>query len=341
MLDVILLILRAMSLACRGHRELVLENIALRHQLRTLQRSVKPPRRRTADRMFWVLLASTWRRWRSALVLVQPETVLRWHREWLRRRWGRRSGRNRAGRPPVDSDVRRLIAEMASANPLWGAPRIHGELRKLGIEISERTVSRLLARRSRPPSQTWRTFLANHAPDLASMDFFTVSTLTGRLLFVFVVLSHDRRRIVHINCTAHPTSAWTAQQLVEAFPDDTAPRYLLRDRDTIYDDLVRRRIASLRIADVVSSPLSPWQSPYVERLIGSIRRECLDHVIVLREAHLRRLLRAYLAYYHHSRTHLALDKDAPDGRPACSASGKIVVTPEVGGLHHRYDRRAA
>jgi putative transposase len=230
---------------------------------------------------------------------------------------------------------------MASANPLWGAPRIHGELRKLGFKISERTVSRLLARRPCPPSQTWRTFLANHISALVSMDFFTVSTLTGRLLFVFVLLSHDRRRIVHINCTDHPTSMWTAQQLVEAFPEDTAPRWLLRDRDTIYNDEVRRRIASLGISEVVSSPLSPWQSPYVERLIGSIRRECLDHVIVLGQMHLRGILRAYLAYYHRSRTHLALNKDAPDGRPPCSCSGRIVVTPEVGGLHHRYDRQAA
>jgi transposase InsO family protein len=168
-----------------------------------------------------------------------------------------------------------------------------------------------------------------------------VSTLMGRLLFVFVLLSHDRRRIVHINCTEHPTSAWTAQQLVDAFPEDTAPRWLLRDRDTIYNDQVRRRIAGLGITEVVSSPLSPWQSPYVERLIGSIRRECFDHVIILGQTHLRRILRAYLAYYHRSRTHLALNKDAPDGRPDCSGVGRIVVTPEVGGLHHRYDRQAA
>jgi putative transposase len=205
-----LLILRAIALACRGHQDVILENMALRHQLRTLQRRVKRPHLRSRDRLFWVLLVSAWRRWRSALVVFQPETVLRWHRDWLRRRWARRSGRNRAGRPPVDDELRRLIAEMASVNRLWGAPRIHGELRKLGIQVSERTVSRLLAQLSRPPSQTWRTFLANHVSALASMDFLTVSTLTGRLLFVFVVLSHDRRRIMHVNCTAHPTSAWTA-----------------------------------------------------------------------------------------------------------------------------------
>jgi transposase InsO family protein len=230
---------------------------------------------------------------------------------------------------------------MAGANPLWGAPRIHGELRKLGIEISERTVSRLLAQLSRPPSQPWRTFLANHLSAFVSMDFFTVSTLTGRVLFVLVLISHDRRRIVHVNFTEHPTSAWTAQQLVEAFPEDSAPRWLLRDRDSIYDEQVRRRIASLGITEVVSSPLSPWQNPYVERVIGSIRRECLDHVIILNHRHLRRMLRAYLAYYHRSRTHLGLSKDAPDGRPACAASGQIIISPEVGGLHHRYDRRAA
>jgi transposase InsO family protein len=201
-------------------------------------------------------------------------------------------------------------------------------------------LSRLLARLSRPPSQTWRTFLANHVSALASIDFFTVRTLTGRLLFVFVVLSHDRRRIVHVNCTARPTSAWTAQQLVEAFPDDTPPRWLLRDRDKIYDDRVSQRIASLGVTEVVSSPRSPWQNPYVERVIGSVRRECLNHVIVFNERHLRRILRAYLGYYHRSRTHLALGKDAPDRRP-CSADGDIVVTPEVGGLHHRYDRQAA
>jgi putative transposase len=339
--ELLLLLLRAIVIACRGHREVVLENIALRHQLRTSQRRIKRPRLRTSDRIFWVLFASAWRGWRSSLVLVQPDTVLRWHRDWLRRRWARRSGRNRAGRRALDQELRTLVAKMATANPLWGAPRIHGELRKLGIEISERTVSRLLARLSRPPSQTWRTFLANHVSALASMDFFTVATLTGRLLFVFVVLSHTRRRIMHINCTAHPTSAWTAQQLVEAFPEDTAPRWLLRDRDAIYDEAVRRRIASFGMTEVVSSPRSPWQRPYVERVIGSIRRECLDHVIVLSETGLKRILRSYLAYYHRSRTHLALDKDAPDSRPNTAAWGRIIVTPEIGGLHHRYDRQAA
>jgi putative transposase len=209
---------------------------------------------------------------------------------------------------------------MATANPLWGAPRIHGELCKLGLDVSERTVSRLVGRR-RPPSQTWRTFLANHMAAMVSMDFFTVSTLTGRVLFVLVLLSHERRRVVHINVTDHPTSTWTAQQVVDAF---------------------RRRVAGMGIAEVVSSPMSPWQSPYVERLIGSIRRECLDHVIVISRTHLRRVLRAYITYYHGARTHLSLEKDAPTPRRAqFVAEGGVIALPEVGGLHHRYERRAA
>jgi putative transposase len=273
--------------------------------------------------------------------MVKPDTVVRWHRDWLRRQWTRRSRRTRDGRPTVDDEIRALVREMAITNPLWGAPRIHGELCKLGLDVSERTVSRLLSRRRRPPSQTWRTFLINHAAAIVSMDFFTVSTLTGRVLFVLVLLSHDRRRIVHVNVTEHPTSNWTAQQVVNAFPEDTAPRWLLRDRDSIYGDAFRRRVAGIGIAEVVSSPASPWQSPYVERLIGSIRRECLDHVIVVNDGHLRRVLRAYVAYYHRSRIHLALDKDTPEFRPIYSPPGRIVATPEVGGLHHRYERRVA
>ena len=234
------------------------------------------------------------------------------------------------------------VGQMAAANPLWGAPRIHGELGTVGVEVSERTLSRLLRRPRRPPSQTWRTFLTNHVATLVSIDFFTVPTLTGRVLFVFAVLMHHRRRIVHVNVTEHPTAAWTAQQMIEAFPDDTAPRWRLRDRDAIYGDAFRRRIAGMGIGEVLSSPSSPWQNPYAERLIGSIRRECLDHVIVLGERHLRRLLTDYLTYYHGSRTHLSLEKDAPTPRRVQAITeGDVVAFPEVGGLHHRYERRAA
>ena len=275
-------------------------------------------------------------------MLVQPDTVVRWHREWLRRRWTRRSARTGVGRPRTDAAIRTLVVQMAAANPLWGAPRIHGELRKVGVEVSERTVSRLLRRPRHPPSQTWRTFLTNHIAASVSIDFFAVPTLTGRILFVFVVLRHHRRRIVHLNVTDHPTAVWTAQQIIEAFPNDTAPRWLLRDRDAIYGDTFQRRVASMGISEVTSSPLSPWQNPYAERLIGSIRRECLDHMIVLNERHLRRILTAYSSYYHGARTHLSLAKDAPTTRPVQTPSeGRVVAFPEVGGLHHRYERRAA
>jgi transposase InsO family protein len=224
------------------------------------------------------------------------------------------------------------VGNIAAANPLWGAPRIHGELLKLGITLSERTVSRLLRRPRRPPSQTWRTFLTNHVATLVSMDFFTVPTLSGRVLFVLVLLTHQRRRIIHINITEHPTAAWTAPQMIEAFPDDTAPRWLLRDRDAIDGDVFRRRVAGMGIGEVVCSPSSPWQNPYAERLIGSIRRECLDHVIVLGERHLRRLLAAYVAYDHEARTHLGLEKDAPiPRRVQTPTDGPIVAFPEVGG----------
>jgi putative transposase len=238
--------------------------------------------------------------------------------------------------------IRTLVDQMGAANRLWGAPRIHGELSKLGIDVSERTVSRLLRRRHRPPSQTWRTFLTNHVTSLVSMDFFTVPTLTGRVLFALVLLAHHRRRIVHLAITEHPTAAWTAQQVIEAFPNDTAPRWLLRDRDAIYGNVFRRRVAGMGITEVITSPSSPWQNPYAERLIGSIRRECLDHMIVLGERHLRRLLTAYVTYYHGARTHLALEKDAPmTRRVQTPTEGHMVAFLEVGGLHHRYERRAA
>jgi transposase InsO family protein len=231
---------------------------------------------------------------------------------------------------------------MATANPLWGAPRIHGELLKLGINVAERTVSRLMPKRRPQPSQTWRTFLANHVRDLVSLDFFTVPTARLRVLFVLIVLAHHRRRVIHFNVTEHPTAHWTAQQIVDAFPDDGAPLYLLRDRDGVYGHLFQQRVKGMGIAELLTAPQSPWQNPFAERLIGSVRRECLNHILVLNERHLRRILIRYFAYYHRARTHLSLDKDAPDVRPAqLPAAGPIVEIPEVGGLHHRYVRFAA
>jgi putative transposase len=229
---------------------------------------------------------------------------------------------------------------MAAANPLWRAPRIHGELKMLGIAISERTVSRILRRLRRPPNQIWRTFLHNHVGHMVSTDFFTVPTITMKVLFVFIVLEHDRRKVLHFNVTEHPTGAWTAQQIVEAFADREAAQYLIRDRDSRYSAEVRLRIKSLGIEEILTAPHSPWQNPYAERLIGSIRRECLNHYIILNARHLKRTLSSYFRYYHQSRTHLSLNKQCPFPREVLKV-GKIVAIPQLGGLHHRYERTAA
>ena len=294
------LILTGLLRVLTTRRARVLENLALRHQLAVLQRAAPRPRLRPADRLFWVLLCRTWNGWADVLSLVKPETVIRWHRTGFTRYWTWKSRRTGQGRPALSPEVRALIRRMSGANPLWGAPRIHGELQKLGIEISQAAVSKYMVRHRRPPSQTWRTFLDNHLRSLVAVDFFTVPTVTFKVLFVFVVLAHHRRRVVHFNVTAAPTPAWTGQQLVEAFPWDTAPRYLLRDRDGLYGVGFSSRLHSMGIREVKTAPRSPWQNPYVERLIGTLRRECLDHVVVLHSTHLRRLLRDYLTYYNHA-----------------------------------------
>src|SRR5437667_5636832 len=342
MVTLLLHLLRLLPMLCGGHRQVALENLALRHQLAVYKKMVNRPKLLSSDRLFWVALSRVWTGWRQALVIVSPNTVLRWQRRCFREYWARLSARPGAGRPRVSRQIRALVVRMAQANPLWGAPRIHGELQMLGIDVAERTVSRWIPQRRSPPSQTWRTFLTNHVRDLVAIDFFTVPTAQLRVLFVLVVLAHHRRRVVHFNVTEHPTAAWTAQQLVDAFPDASAPPYLLRDRDSIYGHAFRQRVKGMRIREVLTAPHSPWQNPFAERLIGSIRRECLDHVLVLSERHLRRILTHYFTYYHRARTRLALDKDAPDGRPIEGpAIGKVVQIPEVGGLHHRYVRRAA
>src|SRR3989441_1401762 len=342
MVTLLLHLLRLLPFFCGGHRQLAIENLALRQQLAVYKRTATRPRLRTTDRLFWVGLARAWTRWRQPLVIVTPDTVLRWQRCRFRAYWTRLSARPIGGRPPVTAEIKALVARLATANPLWGAPRIHGELLKLGIDVAERTVSRLLPKRGSPPSQTWRTFLTNHVRDLVSIDFFTVPTARLRVLFVFVVLAHDRRRVLHFNVTEHPTAAWAAQQLVDAFPDDSAPSYLLRDRDAVYGHVFQQRVKGMGVAEVLTTPQSPWQNPFAERLIGSIRRECLNHVLVLGERHLRRTLAQYFAYYHRARTHLSLEKDAPHGRAIERPElGKVISIREVGGLHHRYARRAA
>ena len=341
-MSLVFALLGALRASLRTRTDLALENLALRQQLVLLRRRSKRPQFGRRDRLFWVWLSRRWAGWREALHVVRPETVIRWHRQGFRAFWTWKSCRRRVGRPQVSSELADLVRTMALANPLWGSPRIHGELLKLGLEVSQRMVARLMPNRPKPPSQTWRTFLQNHLGDLVSVDFFVVPTATFRVLYVFVVLLHHRRQVVHFNVTDSPTAAWTAQQIVEAFPDDSAPRYLLRDRDGIYGGEFRQRVKGMGSAEVLTALRSPWQNPFAERVIGTIRRELLDHVIVLNEGHLRRRVRAYLRYYHRSRTHLALAKDAPEPRAVESpAHGRIVALPLLGGLHHRYVRSAA
>ena len=340
-----MLVLRAIVAIFRAvlarRSDLVMENLALRHQLNLLRRKVGRPRLRKCDRVFWLWLARSWSRWRDSLIVFKPGTVVRWHRKGFKYYWAWTS-RHRGGRPAVAPEVRELIRRMSRANPLWGAPRIHGELLKLGIDLSQATVAKYMIRSRKPPSPTWRAFLDNHLKDLISIDFFTVPTIAFRVLFVFLVLSHDRRRVLHFDVTEHPSAEWTGRQLIEAFPWDTAPRYMIRDRDGIYGNDFNRSVHALEIKQILIAPRSPWQNPYVERVIGSIRRECLDHVIVFNESHLRRMLCRYLRYYPGSRTHLSLEKDSPEPRPVePTDQGRIVAFPEVGGLHHRYTRRVA
>ena len=324
----------------RSHRVLALENLALRQQLATLKFRYPRPQLTDSDRMFWVVLSRLWPGRTSVLHIVQPATVIRWHRQGFRYYWRWKS--RRRGRPRIDWETRQLIRRMCLANPLWGAPRIHGELLKLGIEVSEATVSKYMIRHHGPPSQNWRTFLQNHAKELISLDFFTVPTASFKVLFVLVILSNDRRRILHLNVTDHPTAAWTAQQLVEACGMDETPKFLLRDRDAIYGKQFSRRAMALGITEVLTAYRSPWQNPYAERVIGSIRRECLDHVIVLGPGHLKRVVTQYVDYYNGVRTHLSLCKDSPDRRPVHhSDEGRIVELKKVGGLHHHYMREAA
>src|SRR5271168_1676752 len=324
----------------RSRAVVELENLALRHQLHVLRRQ-RTGRLRliTIDRLLWVWLYRLWPRCLETIVLVKPATVVQWHRQGFRLFWRWRS---RTGRPSVDREVRDLIRQMSSANPLWGAPRIHGELLKLGIEVSQATVAKYMVRRPGTPSQNWQTFLGNHAEGIAAIDMFVVVSASFRLLYVMIILGHARRKIVRTAVTQHPTAAWLSRQVTEAFPWDTAPRYLLRDRDASYGSSFCNRVEAMGITEVITAPHSPWQNAYVERVIGSIRRECLDHIVIFNERHLRRVLSSYVDYYQHTRTHLSLDKDCPDPRPIMPRRiGKVIAIPLVGGLHHRYERFAA
>lgn len=342
MIKALFLLLSFLKAGLRSQTELALENLALRQQLAILKRNRAHPVLQRRDQLIWACLSHFWQKWRESLIVVKPETVIRWHRIGFALYWTHLSKCHRSGRPGTGDKIRDLIHKMANANPTWGSPRIHGELLKLGIKISERTVAWLMPKRRNLPSQTWRTFLDNHVNDLVSIDFFVVPTATFRVLFVLVILAHARRRVIHFNVTEHPTARWTGEQIIQGFPEGCEPRYLLRDRDSIYGQEFRERIGAIGIEEILTAPRSPWQNPFCERLIGSVRRDCLNHIIILGESHLRRILVQHFRYYHKYRTHLSLAKDAPDPRVIQGEElGEVIEVPEVGGLHHHYERRAA
>src|SRR5712692_5330734 len=337
MIRLLCFVLAVLASPFKSKSRLEAENAALRHQLIVLRRKLHGRVRLTNnDRWFFIQLY----RWSPSilndLTIIRPETLMRWHRAGFRRYW-RWKSRRRGGRPPVEMELRALIRRISIENPLWGAPRIHGELLKLGFEVAQSSVAKYMVKRRRPPSQGWRTFLHNHAPDIAAMDLFVVPTIGFDLLYAFIIVRLDRRDLVWINVTTTPTADWVARQLTEAFPWDGAPGYMIRDRDRIYGTVVTRRLRAMGIRDKPIAAASPWQNGFAERLIGSIRRECSDHIIVSGEAHLRRILISYAAYYNSVRTHRSLNKDAPIFCPI-QQIGIIRSHPILGGLHHHYGR---
>ena len=346
MLRLVRLLLVLFSRFFRSRRDLLLENLALRQQLGVFRQKHPQPRFAATDKLFWVMLRRLWAGWKRALILVQPETVVRWHRTGFKLYWTWLSQhRTRAGRRCVSRELRELILHIVAENRTWGAPRIHGELKMLGFDISERTVLRWMrkAPRNPAPAKRWATFLSNHREVIAAMDFFTVPTLTFGVFYGFFVIAHDRRRVLHFNVTRHPTSAWIIQQLREAFPYDSAPKYLIFDRGANFNQEVIDTVKNFGTEPKRTSFRSPWQNGVAERWVGACRRDLLDHVIVLNERHLKRLMNEYVRYYHDDRTHLAPDKGTPAGRDAeknLDPGRKVISMQRLGGLHHRYNLAA-
>jgi transposase InsO family protein len=337
MIGLLCFVLAVLTSPFKSRLRLEAENAALRHQLMVLRRRRQGRVRLTNhDRWFLIQLYRWFPSILSVLTIVRPETLIRWHRSGFRCYW-RWKSRSLGGRPQIEARLRALIRRISMDNPLWGAPRIHGELLKLGFEVAQSSVAKYMVKRREPPSQCWRTLLHNRAPVIAAMDFFVVPTIGFDLLYAFVIVRLERRELVWINVTANPTAEWAVRQITEAFPWDEAPGYMIRDRDRIYSGIVTRRLRAMGIRDKPIAPASPWQNGFAERLIGSIRRECLDHIVVFGEAHLRRILRSYARYYNEVRTHRSLDKDAPVSRPV-QRTGSIKSFPILDGIHHHYAR---
>jgi transposase InsO family protein len=336
-------ILRSIPALFRSREEQAVVELALRQQLSLYAQKRPRPRLSPLDRTFWVALSRLWPRWKDNLVIVRPETVVRWHRQGFRRYW-RSISTPGPGRPPISEETRALIIRMATEN-CWRARKIQAELSKLGIRVSIATVSRYVPKTRPDPSQQqrWMTFLRNHKDVIAGMDFFVVPTVGFRLLYVWFAIDHGRRRILHFNVTENPTARWVIQQLRETFPNEPQHRFLIYDNDSIFSTAVTSAIKSFAIDPKRTAFRSPWQNGTAERVVGSVRRELLDHVVVLNEDHLRRLLREYIDYYNAERVHTSV-ADAPVGRPVESRPSdraKVIGFPRVGGLHHRYAWREA
>ena len=343
--EFILSLLAAVRVFFRNRCDTALEVLALRQQVAVLKRKRPRPTLNSLDRLFWTTLRRFWSRWTDVLVIVKPETVIGWHRAGFRLYWRWRS-RPRGGRPKITDEIRVLIRRMAEENATWGAPKMQGELLKLGFKVSERTVARYLrrVRRRGDPAKRWLAFLQNHREVIVALDFFTVPTVTFRLLYCFFVIEHGRRRILHFNVTRNPTAEWVVQQLRETFPEASPYRYVILDRDSKFDADVIAFLKATGLEPKRTSVQAPWQNGIAERWVGSVRREILDHVVALNEQHLRRLIRDYVNYHHDDRIHDSLEEDTPNRRPReqqPTASSIVISTPRLGGLHHRYSWRAA
>ncbi len=343
MLAILSALFGALVSAFRARASVVAENLLLRQQLAILKRERPRPPLHPLDRAFWVVVSRVWSRWSDMLAIVKPATVIGWHRRGFARFWAWKS--RRVGRPRLGAEIVALIERMARENPTWGRRRIVNELAKLGLDVGKDAVARYMPKPSerppRPPSQTWGTFVRNHMMGTIAIDFFTVPTVTFGVLYAFHVLSLERRRVVHVNVTAHPTAEWAAQQIVEAVGPDAGFVRLIRDRDAIFGATFDHRVDNLGLKQLLTAPRSPWQNGFAERWIGSARGDILDHVIVLGEQHLRRILREYVRYYNEDRPHMALAGDAPTRRQTePPAAGRVIAIPKLGGLHHRYARAA-
>ncbi len=334
------LLFEFLRLIFRSKQDITLENLALRQQLAVQQRSIKRPKIKNSDRIFWIWLSRFWNDWRSSLIIVKPPTVIAWHKKGFKRYWKWKS--RRVGRPATDWEMIKLIHNLQKENPMWSAQRIQGELKKLGYEVCDNTVAKYMIKSKGDNSkrQRWLTFLRNHAKHIVGIDFLVARTIFFKSIHVFIAISHDRRKILHFAVTANPHSQWAIQQLRETFAFDETTKYVIRDNDKIFSEDFKLHIRNFGLEDMPTAPRSPWQNPICERVIGTLRRECLDHMIILNEKHLHSVLDEYINnYYNISRTHMSLEKDSPVHRPV-QASGKIVSKPILGGLHHVYSRVA-